>query len=145
MKPRCLKALSALALAGALACGFQPVVLAEETLEPETKEELRCISLMSIQSVKVLDNRRILFNLKGEKQYINLLPHRCFGLRKNQPFMYRTSLNQLCDLDLITVLDTGGFGMRPLGSCGLGRFYLAKPQDLVPITDDLEMKDAQEE
>ena len=26
------------------------------------------------------------------------------------------------DLDLITVLDRGGFGLRPMGSCGLGRF-----------------------
>ena len=36
--------------------------------------------------------------------------------------MYRTSLSVLCDLDLITVLDRGGFGLRPMGSCGLGRF-----------------------
>jgi len=37
--------------------------------------------------------------------------------------MYRTSLSQLCDLDLITVLESGGFGLMPLSSCGLGRFY----------------------
>jgi hypothetical protein len=42
--------------------------------------------------------------------------------------MYRTSLPQLCDLDIITVLDDAGFGFMPGASCGLGRFY--------PITKD---------
>lgn len=101
----------------------------------------RCISLNHIKSVKVLDNRRILFNMNGGKRYINVLPHRCSGLRKNQPFMYRTSLSRLCDLDLITVLDSGGFGLRPMGSCGLGRFKEALDTDLVPIQDDLKVEE----
>ena len=99
----------------------------------------RCINLTQIKSVEVLDNQRILFRMQAGKQFINVLPHRCSGLRKNQPFMYRTSLSQLCDLDIITVLDTGGFGLRPLGSCGLGRFKNALAADLLPIKDDLKV------
>lgn len=37
--------------------------------------------------------------------------------------MYRTSLSQLCDLDMITVLNDFGSGFTPGASCGLGRFY----------------------
>jgi len=36
--------------------------------------------------------------------------------------MYRTSLNQLCSLDIITVLDNIGGGFEQAGSCGLGKF-----------------------
>ena len=101
----------------------------------------RCINLTHIKEVDVLDNRRILFHMTGGKKYLNILPHRCGGLRKNQPFMYRTSLSQLCDLDVITVLDTGGFGLRPLGSCGLGRFLPVEDPAAIPLLDDLEVKD----
>jgi hypothetical protein len=42
--------------------------------------------------------------------------------------MYRTSLNQLCDLDIITVLNSLGFGFMRGPSCGLGSFQ--------PVTED---------
>jgi hypothetical protein len=44
--------------------------------------------------------------------------------------MYRTSLNQLCDLDVITVLDDSGFGLMPQASCGLGQFYAIDKQGI---------------
>lgn len=33
------------------------------------------------------------------------------------------SLNRLCHLDIITVMDGVGFGPSPGASCGLGHFY----------------------
>ncbi|MEJ2760591.1 MAG: hypothetical protein P8126_03375, partial [Gammaproteobacteria bacterium] len=39
--------------------------------------------------------------------------------------MYRTSLSQLCDLDIITVLDSVGGEYRPGASCGMGHFFFA--------------------
>jgi hypothetical protein len=36
--------------------------------------------------------------------------------------MYRTSLSQLCNVDIITVLQNVGFGFLPGASCGLGMF-----------------------
>ena len=96
----------------------------------------RCISLSRVASTRVIDSRNIEFRMQGGKVYINILPNRCPGLRKGQPFMYRTSLNNLCDLDLITVLDTGGFGLRPMGSCGLGRFYPVQGGGVDVILED---------
>jgi len=107
----------------------------------EDKRGERCISLARIKSVDVLDNQRILFHMQGGKKLINVLPHRCPGLRKNQPFMYRTSLSELCDLDIITLLDTGGFGLRPMGSCGLGPFKEALETDLLPVKDNLKVSE----
>lgn len=82
-----------------------------------------CVSLMRIQRTDVLDDRSILFYMKGGQIYLNRLPHRCPGLRWERAFMYRTSLSKLCDLDIITVLDNLGFGYSPGVSCGLGMFF----------------------
>lgn len=109
---------------GLVACGNP--VWAEE---PEHDHEgIHCLSLTRIKSSEVLDRRHILFRMSGGKAYVNKLPRKCGGLSRHKPFMYRTSLNQLCDLDIITVLNDSGFGFTPGASCGLGLFY--------PINDE---------
>ncbi len=90
----------------------------DELLEGE-----HCVSLARIDRTDVVDDRNILFYMKGGTIYVNRLPHRCPGLRWEKAFMYRTSQSQLCDLDIITVLDNMGFGFRPGVSCGLGMFF----------------------
>ncbi len=105
-----------------LVLALLPVSISVSVADELEEKPVRCINLNQIKEVKVLNNQQILFRMTGGKNYINVLPHKCFGLRRNQPFMYRVSNNRLCDLDIITVLDQGGFGMRPLGSCGLGTF-----------------------
>ncbi|MGI9328091.1 MAG: DUF6491 family protein [Pseudomonadales bacterium] len=98
----------------------------------EPEGAVRCIKLSRISSLEILDKESILFRLRHHKNYVNELPHACPGLRPSRTIMYRTSLDQLCDLDMITVLDDLGAGYIPGASCGLGRFY--------PISD-LEVKD----
>ncbi|MDH3512997.1 MAG: hypothetical protein OER85_19325, partial [Gammaproteobacteria bacterium] len=109
------------ALGCCLLCCSPLVVSAEEILDEETAK--RCIPLRSISTTKVVDDYNILFYMRGNDIYRNQLPHRCPGLRNERAFMYRTSLSQLCDLDIITVLNDYGFGFTPGPSCGLGRFY----------------------
>lgn len=118
-------------LVGSLTCGLL-MAAGAATAEPILDEEdtVRCVSLFRIKQVEVLDKQNILFRMRGKKNYLNRLPHPCPGLRKNQPFMYRTSLNQLCDLDIITVLDSGAFGLRPMASCGLGTFERVSEEQL---------------
>jgi hypothetical protein len=84
--------------------------------------EKKCIALQRIRSTKVIDNQHIRFELQGGKYYMNELPNKCPGLRKDKPFMYKTSLNQLCDLDIITVLEQAGGSFMQGASCGLGKF-----------------------
>ena len=79
-----------------------------------------CIPLQSIDHSKVLDDQTILFVMQGDRAYLNELPHKCPQLSFHESYMYKTSLNRLCNTDIITVLDTAA-DMR-LASCGLGKF-----------------------
>jgi len=88
----------------------------------------RCISLRAIDKTDVVDDNNILFYMRNGDVYLNRLPHRCPGLKRERTFMYRTTMPRLCDVDIITVLDQAGFGFMPGASCGLGRFY--------PISED---------
>ena len=105
-------------LAGAVLLCVGPVVWsAERSVEP-----LRCVQLSRIDSVDVLSNRQIVFKLDGNQYYVNTLPYPCPGLRRNTPIMYRTSIDQLCSVDVVTVLQSMGGGAMPGASCGLGMF-----------------------
>ncbi len=88
----------------------------------------QCLSLIRIDRSEVIDDRNIIFHMQNGDLYRNQLPYRCPGLSLHDTFMYRTSLNQLCNLDIITVMDNIGFGLSPGASCGLGHFY--------PITEE---------
>jgi hypothetical protein len=94
-----------------------PAVAQAEQGKPE-----HCISINRIDHTEVVSDREILFFMHGDRIFLNKLPHRCPGLEFEEAFMYRASVGQLCDLDIITVLDGMGFGYMPGVSCGLGMF-----------------------
>ncbi len=79
-----------------------------------------CIPLSQISESRVRDDWTIDFRV-GSRWYRNTLPQRCYGLGFQQTFGYATSQAQLCNVDVITVLQTGPGG-GPRGSCGLGQF-----------------------
>lgn len=94
---------------------------------PNPLEELlggaqTCVQLNRIARTEVVDERTIVFHMNGGDLYANRLPRRCPGLRRDKTIMYKTSMNQLCNVDLITVLDDMGFGFSRGASCGLGSF-----------------------
>lgn len=85
-------------------------------------EPVSCVNLSQIRSTKVIDNSTIDFHMAGNKIYRNSLPQSCPGLKFEDRFSYRTSLSQLCSVDIIRVLhDQGGQLMEGAG-CGLGKF-----------------------
>jgi hypothetical protein len=65
----------------------------------------------------------LLFEMRSGSSYLNELPRRCPGLDRNDTLMYRSSVGQLCNVDIVTVLDDWGFGFSPGISCGLGMFH----------------------
>ena len=121
-----LSRISAVALATFLCAGLAQ---AEEATQAE-EEGKRCISIHRISSTDIVDNQHIRFKMTGGPDYMNELPRKCIGLGKHDAFMYKTSLSQLCDLDIITVLDSVGGGYMRGASCGLGKF--------VPIEEEAE-------
>lgn len=108
-----------LSLSLAIALGV--VVLSQGVLAGDVGNEKspNCLSMSNIKEIKVVDDHTLVFHMQGGKKYINHLPNKCSGLKSNS-FVHETSLNNYCDLDIITVLDTR-IGMR-LGSCPLGKF-----------------------
>jgi hypothetical protein len=58
----------------------------------------------------------------NRKIYRNTLPNSCPTLGFEKRFSYRTSLSQLCSVDIITVLYNVGSSLQPGASCGLGKF-----------------------
>lgn len=84
-----------------------------------TGEVKRCISLNRISNTQVLDDKTILFKMRGRKHYVNRMKHACPSLKREERFMYKTSIGQLCSIDIITVLDSFG---RQWASCGLEKF-----------------------
>lgn len=106
----------------------------DESLDLVSGPPEQCVSLIRIDHTDVIDDRNILYYMKGKDIYRNHLPYPCSGLgRIDDTFMYRTSLNQLCNVDIITVLDNLGFGFSPRNSCGLGLFYPVTKDDVAKL------------
>lgn len=99
-----------------------------DTLSPSGKA-VNCVQLHQIRNTRVRDSRTIDFHMIGGKVYRNTLPYSCPGLGFEEKFMYKTSLSQLCSVDIITVLNSGGRGLDRGASCGLGKF---QPMTKIP-------------
>jgi len=126
----------AVAAIGCCLLGVVPFVAVAADQADEAMAE-RCISLNGISSTDVVDDYNILFYMHGGKIYRNELRQRCIGLKNERAFMYRTSLSQLCDVDIVTVLYDHGFGFTPGASCSLGRFYPITKEDAKALKEAL--------
>jgi len=89
--------------------------------KPEGAEN--CVSLSRIRNTRIVDDQTIIFYMRGGNIFINRLPRKCNGLARGDGYSYETSLTQLCNTDIIRVLQRfGGALPRPTLSCGLGFF-----------------------
>ena len=73
-------------------------------------DAIDCVQLRSIQSTQVHGDSTIDFHLLGGKVYRNTLPYSCPSLGFEERFSYKTSLSQLCSVDIITVNRAGFAG-----------------------------------
>ncbi len=96
-----------------------------------------CISLTRIKSSEVIDRSHMVFTMSNGSMYLNTLPYPCPGLSRNTPYLHRTSLNEICDLDIITVLNEGGGGFMPGASCGLGKFVPTSKEEVAALKEQL--------
>jgi hypothetical protein len=85
-------------------------------------EPVRCLSMNSIRSTRIVDDGRVLFFQARDRTFLNRLDRECLGLARYGRFTYKVQSGarhaRLCDTDSITVLETTGRGLN----CGLGRF-----------------------
>lgn len=92
------------------------------------RNPVKCITANRIDRTKVIDNRTIVFYMRGRAIYRNRLAIDCNSLVREKRFSYDLHTNRLCDSDHITVLEYWGSTLTPGISCGLGPFY--------PITEE---------
>lgn len=108
---------------------FTIPVTAQEPEEPVLDENtVRCVNLRMVRRTEIVDDKNILFYMRGGDVYHNILPRACNGLERENRFSYKTSMNRLCNLDTITVMYNSP-GMRQGNSCGLGYFHKISEED----------------
>ncbi|HEX7712308.1 MAG TPA: DUF6491 family protein [Sphingomonadaceae bacterium] len=82
-------------------------------------EPVTCIPLRDIDNLRYYDDYTIDFEMKNRTVYRNTLPNRCPELGFEQRIAYKTSLSQLCNTDVFTVLHSDG---TRGATCGFGKF-----------------------
>lgn len=107
-----------------VACAEKPPQTAR-TMIP-AGEPVTCLQIGQIRNTRVIDDQTIDFRMRNGSLMRNTLPARCPGLGFERAFSYRTSIPQLCNVDIITVVIQGG-GPQIGASCGLGTFVPVKP------------------
>ncbi|MEM6684025.1 MAG: DUF6491 family protein [Pseudomonadota bacterium] len=102
---------------------FKPA-LAEDAQTPDAqaKPAQNCVQIVRLRQSHVLDDQTIVFEARGSDYYLNELPQRCPRLGFEKSFTYATSLTQLCNVDIVTVLQNFGGQFVRGASCGLGKF-----------------------
>lgn len=120
-----MRALSLALAASLLAGGGTALVAKERNAVPvarETGQPVSCLQLSNIRESRVRSDSVIDFRTNSNKWYRNTLPNSCPSLGFEERFSYKTSLNQLCSVDIIRVLHSYGSGLQEGAGCGLGKF-----------------------
>ena len=109
-------------LALAAAAIAAPLSAKEKEVPPATPSgpAVDCVNLSQVRETHVRSDSVIDFEMNNRKILRNTLPYECSGLGFEERFAYSVSTNQLCSVDTITVLQSGGAGPGP--RCGLGKF-----------------------
>lgn len=97
-----------------------------------------CVRASRIRSTQVIDDRNVLFYMRGNLVYRNELPESCPRLAYEGRFLYERRVGQrigrLCSIDSITVLES--FGALPYGAtCRLGKFHPITQTEADDIAD----------
>ncbi len=132
-----MKKTSALALALSFCLvGFTGTAISEETTAELPKqlakynltgETRKCVRTVNISSSRPLDDRHMLFRMRNGDMYLNRLGRGCIGLKSNGSYSYDNRIAELCNNEIISVIDT--FNPASLGSCGLGNFEKLEPKE----------------
>ena len=97
-------------------------------IEAFDREPVDCIIHSRIDRTKVIDERTVVFYMRGGDVYRNRLSYDCPRLVREKRFSYDVRTSRLCSVDYISVLEYWGSSLREGMPCGLGSFY--------PITEE---------
>lgn len=120
-----MRTLALIITASLLAGGSAATAKRDRNMVPdavETGAPVNCIHISNLRESRVRSDKVIDFRTNGNKWYRNTLPHSCPSLGFEERFLYKTSISQLCSVDVITVLHSHGGGLDRGATCGLGKF-----------------------
>lgn len=89
--------------------------------EDEGETHPQCLYLPRVKDTDIIDNRSIIFHMRGGKNYLMQLEYECHGLKFDDSFYYRVSASRLCTTDVITT--RSGF------SCPIQDFTLMEEEE----------------
>ena len=82
----------------------------------------RCINTNGLRSTRIVDDKTVLFYMRGGAIYQNLLADECRNLKRSGQFAYELRSSRLCSSDLITVLERFGPSLRRGITCRIDEF-----------------------
>lgn len=106
----------------ALVASAPSLPLAAQEDEALDRTPRDCVAVSRIRRTKIVDDKTILFYMRGGSVYQNILERDCPRLEREGRFMYEVRSYRLCDIDTITVLDRFGSGFGRGFTCRLGEF-----------------------
>lgn len=140
--------LAMLTLSAAVAADEQ-----EEQVDSLDRTPVDCISTNRIRDTDVVDERTIVFRLRGGEYFSNILERDCPGLDRHERFMHETRGGRLCDIDTITVLEQWAGRISQGFTCSLGQFHpiteieaqdlLAGPDAAAAESNDIEVREVE--
>lgn len=107
----------------ALAIGFATASARDRGTIPGATPDgdaISCVRTSNIRSTTVHGDSVIDFKMNNGKVYRNTLPMSCPSLGFEERFLHKSTVGELCSVDIITVLQSPGLTQGP--SCGLGKF-----------------------
>lgn len=93
----------------------------------------RCLSSHEYRAVEILDDQLVLFKGNGGRLWINRLPRRCVGLRRNDVLRFEMRSNRLCEMDTFRSYDRSFVSAFGSGTCTLGQFQPVTPEQVEAI------------
>jgi hypothetical protein len=102
----------------------------DEEDKPFDRTPQNCVITSRIDHTEAIDDQNIIFRMRGKEVYRNTLPNTCPGLKRENRISWQTSTARLCNIDVITVLESYGVGFRPGFTCRLGQFVPLSPAEV---------------
>ena len=113
-----------------------------EILDVESVEEYdiaeRCIARSRISRTEILNERFVVFHLRGDEKYLVQFRHRCPGLRRHGTMRLETRSFRVCSMDTIQGLFEMGVGRGTWGpNCMIPSFEPVTEEQVAIIKEEL--------
>lgn len=106
--------------------------------DDESVPSEKCLRPKMIKATHVIDDRNILFVMRDNKIYRNVLPRKCRDLARAGAFSYQTTYGRICDIDRISVGGMSG-GLGSGRECRLGPFYPVTIEEIRALAREAQM------